>query len=496
MKLAGKLTIALGIGIFAVMVGYAYFQVRQEVRLSQSDLERARRFGLAWLGTIEAVWEREGPARVQELVQRANQRSRGITLEVYPFDFAAGQLAEVRLSPEQRRVLAAGEVIRALEHDQEGHSWGHGYVAFGPRGSPSAVVELTEPEDKEIRFIQMTHWGIALATLTVVLVCGLIVMGLQYWLVGQPIEALREKARRAGAGDFSAPLLVAQNDEIGELARDINAMCDRIADANRKLAEETEARVAALEQLRHTDRLATVGQLAAGVAHDLGTPLSVVSARAQLLAATAGSGADIQGNARAIVEQCDRMTEIIQRLLDFSRRRGAALGLADLRHVVRRTLEMLSPVARKARVELALEAPEDPVLVRIDQNHMQQALVNVVRNGIQAMPRGGHLRLQISVRRGRPPATAVGGDALCACVEVEDEGTGIPAEDLPRIFEPFFTTKDEHEGTGLGLPVAQGIVVEHGGWITVDSRVGGGSRFSIFLPSSDDHTSAARGAAA
>src|SRR5439155_10534596 len=126
-----------------------------------------------------------------------------------------------------------------------------------------AIVEYDEPSGDEQRFIVMSHLALAAATLAVVAVCALITSGLQYSLVGRPLQLLRDKAQRAGAGDFAGPLALRQKDEMGELAREINAMCDRIAEANRKLAEETEARITALEHLRHTDRLATVGQLAA-----------------------------------------------------------------------------------------------------------------------------------------------------------------------------------------------------------------------------------------
>src|SRR5207249_11308328 len=148
----------------------------------------------------------------------------------------------------------------------------------------------------------------------------------------------------------AAPILVPQRDAMGNRAAEGNAMCDRIADANRRVAEETAARVAALEQLRHAERLATVGQLAAGVAHELGTPLNVVSARAELLVTGAPSPADAAANGRIILEQADRMTAIIHQLLDFSRRRGPMMGLANLEQVVTRALNLVSPAAERAQV--------------------------------------------------------------------------------------------------------------------------------------------------
>ncbi len=489
MKLARKLTVTLVVGIVAVMACYAYFQIRQEVVLSTADLQRAQRNGLAWLRTIEAVWEREGPARVHELIAHLPPPAQGIALRIVPL----ASKNEV-LSDEERRELLAGRVVRRVRRDDAGAAWREVFVKLTVPGSEAMIVEYVEPMEGEQTFINMSHLAIATATLAVVAVCGLIASGLQYLLVGRPLRLLRDKARRAGEGDFSRPLLLAQDDEIGELARDINAMCDRIAEGNRRLAEENEARIAALEQLRHTDRLATVGQLAAGVAHDLGTPLSVVSARAQLLAASDAPGAGVPQNARVIVEQCERMTEIIQQLLDFSRRRGARLGLTDLRHVVAHALDLLSTAARNARVEVRCEAGAAPVLANVDQNQLQQALTNIVLNGIQATPAGGRLRVGIAAHHVRPPDGSGHDEGDYPCITVEDEGAGIGPEHLTRIFEPFFTTKGVGEGTGLGLAVAHGIVAEHGGWISVVSEIGKGSRFTIFLPPAAD-TAAGAGAA-
>jgi signal transduction histidine kinase len=122
------------------------------------------------------------------------------------------------------------------------------------------------------------------------------------------------------------------------------------------------------------------------------------------------------------------------------------------------------------------------VFARLDQSQMQQVFANVLMNGIQAMPDGGRLRIAVGVRRACPPAETGGAEGDYLCVTVEDEGRGIAREDLARVFEPFFTTKGIGEGTGLGLAVAHGIVAEHGGWIEVESELGKGSRFSIFLP--------------
>jgi signal transduction histidine kinase len=347
----------------------------------------------------------------------------------------------------------------------------------------AAAVEVGESLRNELTFIRTSHNAMAIATLGIAAVCGLIAMGLGWWFVGRPMALLRDKTRRVGEGDFSGRLVLRQRDEIGELAREIDAMCDRIVEANERLARESDARVAAIEQLRHTDRLATVGQLASGVAHELGTPLNVVSARAKMIAANEGATEPIVQHAKIVVEQAERMTDIIRQLLDFSRRRGMKPGLVDLRTIVTRAVDMVSSVADANHVQIVTQLPGAPVLARADQGQLEQALTNFVLNGIQAMPQGGTLRVGASTRRVRPPAEPGGPEADYLCLIVTDEGEGISRDNLLRIFEPFFTTKGVGQGTGLGLSVAYGIVSEHGGWIDVESQVGSGSRFIIHLPS-------------
>jgi len=302
----------------------------------------------------------------------------------------------------------------------------------------------------------------------IVVLCGGLAMVLGGWFVGRPIQRLCEQARRVGAGDLSTRLDLEQRDEIGELGREIDVMCDRLA--------------ATLEQLRHADRLKTVGQLASGVAHELGTPLNVVSARAKMIATKEVIGEETVHSARVITEQATRMTAIIRELLDFSRRRGPTLAIGDLRDVAERTATMLHTLAEKRRVALEVEVGGEPLPVRLDAAQLQQALTNLVVNALQATPHGG--RVAVRVERGaRLNGMRAGvGDQSAVQLVVEDNGRGIHAEALPHIFEPFFTTKDVGEGTGLGLSVAYSIVRDHGGWIDVRSEPGKGTRFAVFLP--------------
>lgn len=239
---------------------------------------------------------------------------------------------------------------------------------------------------------------------------------------------------------------------------------------DQRLTERTSAHVATVEQLRHRDRLALVGQIASGLAHEMGTPLNIIAGRSKLLAELGKPQPGIVDHSRSILEQTERMTSIIRQLLDFARRRGPEPGASDVYELSRRVLELLRPFADRRRVALKLDPSEEACVAAVDYNQIQQALSNLVVNAIQAMPDGGEVRVQV-----RPQP----GGVLLA---VHDTGKGIPPEHLDRIFEPFFTTQGAGEGTGLGLSITEGIVRDHRGTLEVKSELGRGSCFTIQLP--------------
>jgi signal transduction histidine kinase len=224
-----------------------------------------------------------------------------------------------------------------------------------------------------------------------------------------------------------------------------------------------------------------VGKLASGIAHELGTPLNIVLARAEMIAAGETSQDETITYAGIIVDAASRMTRIIRQLLEFARRKGPQKAAQSIAPIVGRTLELLRPLGAKKHVALCLENGETRP-VEIDANQFEQVVTNLVVNAIQAMDHEGDVTVCISEERVSPPADIESNAKEFACVRVTDQGAGIDAEHVPHIFEPFFTTKDVGEGTGLGLSVAYGIVLDHGGWIAVKSEVGKGTEFFVYLP--------------
>jgi signal transduction histidine kinase len=265
------------------------------------------------------------------------------------------------------------------------------------------------------------------------------------------------------------------------LAAEMNATCERLAAAARRVTEETRSRIAAVNQLRHADRLTTVGKLASGLAHELGTPLNVIEARADMIASGETSRAESQDYARVIRQASERMTALVRQLLDFARPRMATPAPHDVSELLRRTVTMLSPLAGKKDIQLAVRDPSGPTTAFVDPDQLEQVIANLVVNAIQAMNRAGRVELRVVTQRAQPPVDHGGPEADYVCVSVHDEGSGIAPEHLAHVFEPFFTTKDVGSGTGLGLAVAYGIIRDHGGWIDVDSKLGEGTTFRVFL---------------
>ena len=485
MKITRKLTLGMAIGALAVLGLDSVLDAHEEIsRLDKDTVRDGRVLARAVASAAGRVFRRLGEAEALELVERADLREkeaaiRWVWLDGPSSDARAPEVPTARLDR-----LRRGEEI-ALRHPPPGGGADHAYVyarvPFTDRRP--AAIELRESLAEERAYVRRTVTHAAVATAILVLLCTGIATGLGVAIIGRPIAELVAHARRIGQGDLEARQRPQRNDEIGALAVEMNQMCRRLADARDRIAAESSARLVAVEQLRHADRLMTVGKLAAGVAHELGTPLNVVGGHAQIIADEVAAGTAVYRSAVVIGEQTRRVTGIIRQLLDFARRRPPQRDGCGLHSLIDQALSLLVPLAQKRGVVLEVDAGSDRSLEgQIDAGQIQQVLTNLVVNGIHASPHGGRVLAGAGLERATPPVDLGGPAADYICLWVEDEGAGIPPDVLPHIFEPFYTTKDVGEGSGLGLSVSYGIVRDHGGWIEVDSREGRGSRFSIYLP--------------
>jgi signal transduction histidine kinase len=265
---------------------------------------------------------------------------------------------------------------------------------------------------------------------------------------------LAEGARRLGGGEWGERVPEDNKDEIGTLGREFNSMAAALQEREQRLIR--------------SERLAAIGRMAAHIAHEVRNPLSSIGLNAELLEE------ELQGNAegaklsRAIQHEVDRLNALTQEYLRFARLPQPKPERQDLRPILASLLDFIREDARARGVTVVEQLPAALPPLDLDEGQVRQALLNLCRNAVEAMPGGGTLTVR----------AAVAGDRLE--VAVTDTGGGIAAEHLPRIFEPFFSTK-EH-GTGLGLALTQHIVAAHGGAISIDSAPGRGTEFVVRLP--------------
>ena len=243
---------------------------------------------------------------------------------------------------------------------------------------------------------------------------------------------------------------------------------------------EAALRMAALGQLRHAERLNTVGKLASGMAHELGTPLAVISGRADLIAQGQVDPDGAKKSARIIAAQALRMETLIHHLLAFARRGGTETVRADVLTLCQDAAELLVPLAKERSVQLVVRG--DHALASVNRSEISQVLSNLIANAVHAMKDAGTIEVTTKVTRATLHEHGDKTERSYAVLAVRDEGTGIAPAVLPFIFDPFFTTKDVGEGTGLGLSIVFGIVRDHGGAIRVESAIGEGTTFFVYLP--------------
>jgi signal transduction histidine kinase len=483
MKLSFKIMSIVFLVIFVLLVIDGYLSVRREIEAYENDLRHDTvLLGHALRQLVFEAWQRNGPEHALALIDEVNKdeqhvKIRWVWLDVSPNDPFAPRIPRAKLT-----AVLRGHEAWFRENQENGSGEIYTYIPLEVDNSRPGALEVRESLATLRTYTR--HSIVWAATLTALLLSagGIVVWASGSRFIGRPLKELMGKTRRIGAGDLSADLVLHGHDELSDLAVAMNRMCEQLSAAQEDIRKETEARIAALEQLRHAERLATIGRLSAGIAHELGTPLNVVTGRAKLIAAEDLEREAIIENSRIIREQVDRMTRIMRQLLDFARRRTAKRSPSDIRTTIHQVLDMLNATARKHGVTLELVESGDIPMIAIDHAQIQQVLTNLILNGIQAMPNGGRLELGIEVERARPPARASGDKNEYVAIHVRDEGVGISEENKKRIFEPFFTTKEVGKGTGLGLSIAHGIVEEHDGWIEVESKPGTGTCFTVYLP--------------
>ncbi|MGB2986045.1 MAG: ATP-binding protein, partial [Phycisphaerae bacterium] len=469
--------------VFVVSGVAAYLRVQREIGLFEREIRRDHELAGADLAAaVQTIWRLAGEEAALAYVDELNEGKGHVLIRwVWP-DAVQGAPAGPRAAREQITQLKASGDVTYARVEEGGHDCACTYVASVTPTGRLGAIELSESLADEKAYVRTTLVRTAIVTIVILLLCGLFTMALGALVVGRPVRLLIDKARRVAAGNLSGRLEISPRDELGQLAGELNAMSDQLADAQQRLIAEVSARRTTTEQLRHAERLTTVGNLASGIAHELGTPLNIILARARMIADEDLQEDRAREYAGIIADQATRISAAIRQLLSYARRQAPSKSATDLRNLIRQTAELLEPEARKAGVCLNTELPEQPLIAAVDRGQIGQVLSNLVLNGIQAMPEGGDLTIGIEPAPSDDGLRSEEQGPRMLRVSVRDEGIGIPPDNLKHLFEPFFTSKAADGGTGLGLSVAADIVQEHGGHIEVHSEVGNGTCFYVYLP--------------
>jgi signal transduction histidine kinase len=295
----------------------------------------------------------------------------------------------------------------------------------------------------------------------------------------RPIHELRGAMAVVGAGDLNHPITVRSNDEIGDLARTFSSMTDSLRQSQSELVrlnDELAGKVGQLEraqaQLVQSEKLASIGEMSAAVAHGLRNPLASLRASAQLVLRHPGSPA-ARDQLQLIIDEVDRLDRRVAHLLTFSRPAPFRLIPERFANLVQEVLPAFGDRFKTQGVQLQLDLPGDLPEILADTMKLEQALVELISNALDAMPDGGRLALVASAAVGPTGRNGI-------AIELRDTGRGIPAETLPSVGQPFFTTRPE--GTGLGLATARRFVEQHGGRLDLTSKAGEGTSVRIWLP--------------
>ncbi|MCF7973053.1 MAG: cache domain-containing protein [Phycisphaerae bacterium] len=343
-------------------------------------------------------------------------------------------------------------------------------AAYEPIRNPQGdIIGVLSVAVLEAKYTDMRKRAVAmfLGITLVGMLAALLVSTLLSKSILQPIRDLVSASGRWAKGDFDYQIKITRRDEIARLEETFNFMASSLKERDDRLRDYTD------QQIMKSERLATIGQLAAGVAHEINNPLGTISLYAQMVLDDLEEDPEsCRQSLETILKQTNRAGRIVKDLLEFAHQSDPELAPVNINDVLKKAMAVTTPPAELQNVQWLTDlSPALPAL-QGDSDKLEQVFVNIIMNALQAMPEGG----QLTVRTGMAEGHA------CVEVEISDTGCGIPQAHLSKLFDPFFTTKRTGEGTGLGLSVTLGIVQKHGGQIDVTSQVGKGSTFTIKLP--------------
>ncbi len=473
-KIGTRLTLALLLCVMPVLAIHTYWSVDRSIRTYIDSLRRDARATTDGLAHgLELDLEAKQWDRVRSVFQRMDAEGKSSALfgkdgklwyALPDFPSQLVPATEIKL-----RTAQSGEFEPATLHQR----WLCEFEPLQDRDHQVVGYLLVAEDwtgvtqDQRERAI-----GSAIAALASLAIIAAVIPLLVRRYVSRPLAELSDKVTRLPAED--APDRDPEGSEVEQLTEEFRRLDQQLNRARSELWQRHRSELELERKLQHADRLATIGTLAAGLAHEIGTPMGVIRGRAENLLRKEPKSSAPARSLEIIISQIDQISQIVKTLLDYARARESRQVTCDVRAIVERTLGLVETEAARRNVQLETELGEAPLIVDCDADQLQQVFVNIAMNALDAMAAGGGtLRVMAKTEAsGRGPRLRL---------TFQDTGPGIAAQHLARVFDPFFTTKDPSKGTGMGLAVSQSIIHDHNGEITLESGAAGTS-FFVTIP--------------
>jgi signal transduction histidine kinase len=521
LSLPAKATLLLSLVVFGVVLALTYFMAQSSKSIIEDDYRKRSIVAADRLASkLGEHSELPSKSDLEDLLFGASEKNLSITdISVFEVQGKEVKLAatsssdeNIPLTPEIRSVIESGKKLDQLGHDGKSRYVDIvvpiRHVAHLSKGKPpmdrvlgcvSVHTSLEQADQIIAKSLNIAYFFAPTAILLLIIPLNVLFR----FTVHKPVKKIQDAMARAEAGDLQAEVNFSSQDELGMIAASYNRMLRQIGEAtaerislierinnfnselkfkvasatteltqrNREL-RDLNARLLKMQlELVQLERLAVAGQLTATFAHEVGTPLNLISGHVQLLIESFHDNDTIARKLALVQSQIRRLGEIVRRLLDATRKPKLELAPVNLNVLVESVGALIRPTLHGRQIQFLNQLDPEIPPIQADQKQLEQVLLNLINNSLDAMPGGGELRIE----------TAIGPENT-ACIRISDSGTGISLENLERLFEPMFTTKEIGQGTGLGLCICRGIVKEHGGEIAVKSILGTGTTFSILLP--------------
>lgn len=517
-SLPAKVTLLLSVVVFGVVIALTYFMAQSAKSVIESDY-RKRSNSVADLLADKLDDHPQLPPKedLEDLVFGASEKNLSISeISIFMHDGKNIVLAATSINEENSPVPnEASEVILgekridrvAFDGKERFCQIGVPIVYHSPKGKLAqrkvlgCIIVYTSLEQAD-QIIAKNFKVAFLFAPPAILILILLLNVLFRFIIHKPVKTIQEAMAKAEAGDLMADVNLNSSDELGRIAASYNRMLhqirevtterieliEKVGNFNIELKSEVASATAELKrrnqelrdlntrllkmqlELVQLERLAVAGQLTATFAHEVGTPLNLISGHVQLLIESFSDNELIRRKLSLVQSQIRRLSEIVRRLLDATRRPKLELAPVNLNELIQTVGALIKPTLQTHNIQYVEVLQSELPLIQADQKQLEQVLLNFINNSLDAMPNGGELKIETQ-----------SGLENKVYVRVTDTGTGILPEHLEKLFEPMFTTKEIGQGTGLGLSISRDIIKEHGGEIEVRTVSGEGATFTILL---------------